>query len=98
MQSTIERTTTNRAAPAIIFENQKYRKRCFNKAQKNRSSLVFYSIGGLYRFCGRLQHYHKSNQTCIIIDTLTYKYQIKSKDPDCRIFKPSWKEISDLNK
>ncbi len=31
MQSIIEDTTMNRAAPAIIFKNQKYQKRCSNK-------------------------------------------------------------------
>ncbi len=31
MQSIIEHTTTNRGAPAIIFDNQKYRKRSSNK-------------------------------------------------------------------
>jgi hypothetical protein len=31
MQSIIERITTNRDAPAVIFENLKYRKRYSNK-------------------------------------------------------------------
>lgn len=65
---------------------------------KQNHSLFFYNIGGPFRFCERLQRHHKSNQTCIIIDTLTLKYQIKCKDPDCQNFKPSWKQIPDLNK
>ena len=59
---------------------------------KNRS-LFFYNIGGDFRYCERLKRHHQSNQTCIIIDTCTNKYQIKCKDPDCRNFKPSWKDI-----
>ncbi|CAF0958532.1 unnamed protein product [Rotaria sordida] len=57
-------------------------------------SLLFYNIGGEFRFCERLQRHHKSNHTCIVIGTVTYKYQIKCKDPDCRNFKPPWKDIS----
>ncbi|CAF3334255.1 unnamed protein product, partial [Rotaria sp. Silwood2] len=57
-------------------------------------SILFYNIGGSFRFCERLKRHHKSNQTCIIIDTFTHKYQIKCKDPDCRDFKPPWKDIS----
>jgi hypothetical protein len=59
---------------------------------KNRS-LVFYNIGGDFRYCERLERHHQSNGTCIIIDTCTNKYQIKCKDPDCKNFKPSWKKI-----
>lgn len=58
-----------------------------------KQSILFYNIGGSFRFCERLQRHHKSNQTCIIIDTLTNRYQIKCKDPDCRDFKPSWRDI-----
>ncbi|CAF4737436.1 unnamed protein product [Rotaria sp. Silwood2] len=57
-------------------------------------SILFYNIGGSFRFCERLKRHHKSNQTCIIIDTFTHKYQIKCKDPDRRDFKPPWKDIS----
>ena len=57
-------------------------------------SILFYNIGGSFRFCERLQRHHKSNQTCIIIDTLTHRYQIKCKDPDCKDFKPPWMDIS----
>jgi hypothetical protein len=57
-------------------------------------SLLFYNIGGEFRFCERLQRHHKSNNTCIIIDTFTCKYQIKCKDPECKNFKPRWKDIS----
>ena len=65
----------------------------FKQGNKNQS-ILFYNIGGSFRFCERLQRHHKSNQTCIIIDTLTHKYQIKCKDPDCKDFKPPWKDIS----
>ncbi|UJR12693.1 hypothetical protein I4U23_016867 [Adineta vaga] len=47
------------------------------KGSKNRS-ILFFNIGGDFRFCERLQRHHKSNQTCIIIDTFTNNYQIKS--------------------
>ena len=57
------------------------------------SFLIFYNIGGDFRYCERLERHHQSNGTCIIIDTCTNKYQIKCKDPDCRNFKPSWKNI-----
>lgn len=62
------------------------------KGSKNRS-LLFYNIGGEFRYCERLQRHHKSNQTCVIIDTVTNNYQIKCKDPDCKDYKPPWKKL-----
>ncbi len=34
------------------------------------------------------------NSTQDLYDTITDKFQIKCKDPDCRNFKLPWKEIS----
>ncbi|CAF3817843.1 unnamed protein product [Rotaria sordida] len=75
-----------------IYHGNGYVLSC-QQGTKNQS-LFFYNIGGEFRYCEHLQRHHKSNRTCIIIDTFTYKYQIKCKDPDCRNFKPPWKDIS----
>ncbi|CAF3537830.1 unnamed protein product [Rotaria socialis] len=75
-----------------IYHTNAYIRSC--QRGTNNPSLLFYNIGGEFRFCERLQRHHQSNNTCIIVDTSTCKYQIKCKDPDCKNFKPPWKHIS----
>lgn len=45
--------------------------------------LLFFNIGGHYRYCPRIGSHHRSNTTAIIIDLNNQTYTIRCKDRDC---------------
>ncbi|CAF2876708.1 unnamed protein product [Rotaria sp. Silwood2] len=55
--------------------------------------LLFFNIGGQYRFCPRKGTHHQNNTTAILIDIKNYTYCIRCKDPDCNNCFLLWNSI-----
>ncbi|CAF2941401.1 unnamed protein product [Rotaria sp. Silwood2] len=47
------------------------------------NDLLFFNIGGNYRFCTRKDAHHQSNTTSILINKRKLTYAIRCKDPQC---------------
>lgn len=45
--------------------------------------LLFFNIGGKFRYCPRIATHHQQNSTAILIDIRNSTYCIRCKDPDC---------------
>jgi hypothetical protein len=61
--------------------HQGYIRSCVRGNQNK--DLLFFNIGGEYRFCPRKGTHHQRNTTAILIDTNNLTYSIRCKDPDC---------------
>lgn len=55
--------------------------------------LLFFNIGGNYRYCPQIGTHHHSNSTAIIIDTNNNTYAIRCKDHDCNNKACIWNKI-----
>jgi hypothetical protein len=55
--------------------------------------ILFFNIGGAYRFCPRIGTHHERNATAILIDTKNLTFCIRCKDPDCNNQSLHWKII-----
>ena len=64
----------------------------YTRGSKNRN-LIFFNIGGKYRFCPLIGRHHQRNTTAILIDTLNHTYCIRCKDPDCNNRILCWNKI-----
>ncbi|CAF3142250.1 unnamed protein product [Rotaria sp. Silwood2] len=47
------------------------------------TDILFFNIGGEYRYCEKRGAHHKRNTTTILLDTKNETYSIRYKDPDC---------------
>ncbi|CAF1460218.1 unnamed protein product, partial [Adineta ricciae] len=56
-------------------------------------NVIFFNIGGEYRFCPRLNRHHKRNTTAIFVDLISHKFTIRCKDPDCKNTNLIWHKI-----
>lgn len=56
-------------------------------------NVIFFNIGGEYRFCPRLNRHHKRNTTAIFVDTINLTFTIRCKDPDCKYASLIWSKI-----
>jgi IS1 family transposase len=57
------------------------------------TDIIFYNIGGHYRFCPHKGTHHQRNTTAILIDINNSTYAIRCKDPDCENSVLAWKNI-----
>jgi len=56
-------------------------------------NLLFFNIGGNYRYCPKKNDHHQSNTTAIMINTKNSTYCIRCKDPDCNNNILVWEKI-----
>ncbi|CAF1274921.1 unnamed protein product [Rotaria sordida] len=56
-------------------------------------SLLFFNIAGHYKYCPKKKDHHQHNNVAIIINSKTYTYSIRCKDPECNNTILSWKKI-----
>ena len=52
------------------------------RGQKD-TNLLFFNIGGNYRFCPRKQQHHQHNTVAILVHTKRLTYSIRCKDSEC---------------
>lgn len=57
------------------------------------SNIIFFNIGGEYRYCSRINRHHKRNTTAIFIDIINRTFTIRCKDSDCRHTNLCWHKI-----
>ena len=55
--------------------------------------LLFFNIGGKYRFCPHKRTHHQHNTTAILIDMQNHTYCTRCKDPDCNSSFLLWNSI-----
>lgn len=55
--------------------------------------MLFFNIGGQYRYCEKKGTHHKRNTSAILINTKTHTYSIRCKDVDCDNRSLIWKKI-----
>jgi hypothetical protein len=55
--------------------------------------LLFFNIGGNYRYCPKRNGHHQRNTVAIMINTKNHTYSIRCKDVDCDNTILSWKKI-----
>jgi len=56
-------------------------------------AILFFNIGGNYRFCPKKNAHHQNNTVAIIINTKNCTYCIRCKDIDCNNSILTWKTI-----
>ncbi|CAF4343459.1 unnamed protein product [Rotaria sp. Silwood2] len=61
--------------------HQGYIRSC-NRGDKN-NNILFFNIGGNYRFCPQIRAHHQNNTTAILIDTKKLTYSIRCTDSQC---------------
>jgi len=57
-------------------------------------NLLFYNIGGNYRYCPKKNDHHQNNTVAIMINTLNSTYCIHCKDIECDNSITIWKKIN----
>ncbi|CAF4877736.1 unnamed protein product, partial [Rotaria sp. Silwood1] len=57
------------------------------------SDVIFFNIGGEYRFCPLINRHHKRNTSAIFIDINNRTFTIRCKDPDCKHTNLFWHKI-----
>lgn len=57
------------------------------------ADMLFFNIGGQYRYCEKKGAHHERNTTAILINTKTDTYTIRCKDPNCDNTCLIWKKI-----
>lgn len=55
--------------------------------------MLFFNIGGDYKYCDKKKNHHKRNSTAILINTRMLKYAIRCKDANCDNRILDWKKI-----
>lgn len=55
--------------------------------------ILFYNIGGNYRYCMKISGHHRRNTCAIMINTTTQMYTIRCKDPECDNGRLKWQKI-----
>lgn len=56
-------------------------------------NLLFFNIGGNYRYCPKKKDHHQSNTVAIMINIKNSTYCIRCKDPNCNNNNLEWKKI-----
>lgn len=69
--------------------------RSFVFGSKN-NNMIFFNIGGNYRYCTKKGTHHLRNSTAIIVDTHRQTYAIRCKDPECDNSVLTWNRIDSL--
>jgi hypothetical protein len=57
------------------------------------TDLLFFNIGGQYRYCPRKGAHHQRNEVAILIDTKNLTYTIRCKDRECSNKSLVWTKI-----
>jgi len=63
-----------------------------NRGNRN-TDILFFNIGGKYRFCPCKGTHHRHNTTAILVDIKNHTYCIRCKDPDCDNKHLIWNKI-----
>jgi hypothetical protein len=61
------------------------------------TNVLFFNIGGEYRFCTHKGTHHQHNQTAILVDIKNSTYTIRCKDPNCDNTLLLWNKIEQIN-
>ena len=72
--------------------HQGYISSCVRGSYNNQ--LLFFNIGGNYRYCPRKGTHHQNNSVAILIDTKRLTYAIRCKDPQCDNTFITWTAIN----
>lgn len=67
--------------------------RSFVTGSKN-DRMIFFNIGGNYRYCTKKGSHHKRNTTALIVNTEQRTFAIRCKDPECDNSSLTWNKMN----
>ena len=67
-------------------------------AGSKNNGMMFFNIGGNYRYCTKKGAHHLRNTTALIINTRQQTFAIRCKDPECDNSILTWNEIKSLRR